>query len=372
MPGQDGVTRLIHIAPDAVFQDLDETFVVEDDAIQATDKLGQGAFGTVSKGILKRSEHLVIDVAVKVLYDPNNKERRKTNQTSQICLETICAAYTTARQEVSILQTVEHPHIVPLLGLSRRPLALILALAPLGSLHSIFEDRHKDGLRLPVWVIRQVVIQVADALDYIHSRNIIYRDLKSDNVLAWNLPGPNDLDPRQPVLVKLADYGISKSVLPGGTKGFGGTPPFIAPEILMRTGRDTYTEKVDIFSFGMFMFELLTCRQPLTEINNINVHVVHGGRPTLKTEEAFLPSHMLDLMSICWDQDPHNRPSAAHIRMIASSPQFCHLSDAITMETKSDVLSACSVFVENMGFSETSVHSKSLIIINGILLYLIS
>ena len=37
-----------------VFQDLDETFVVEDDAIQATDKLGQGAFGTVSKGILKR------------------------------------------------------------------------------------------------------------------------------------------------------------------------------------------------------------------------------------------------------------------------------------------------------------------------------
>ena len=44
--------------------------------------------------------------------------------------------------------------------------------------------------------------------------------------------------------MKLADYGISKSVLPGGTKGFGGTPPFIAPEILMRTGRDTYTEKV--------------------------------------------------------------------------------------------------------------------------------
>lgn len=353
MPGQDGVTRLIHIAPDAVFQDLDEAFVVEDDVVHVTDKLGQGAFGTVSKGVLKRSEQAVFDVAVKVLYDPSVKNRKKTNQTTQICLETICAAYTTARQEVSILQTVEHPHIVPLLGLSRRPLALLLSLAPLGSLNSIFEDRHKDGLRLQVWVIKQIVIQVADALHYLHERSIIYRDLKSDNVLAWNLPGPNDLDPRQPVLVKLADYGISKSVLPGGTKGFGGTPPFIAPEILMHTGRDTYTEKVDIFSFGMFMFELLTCRQPLSDVNNINVHVVHGGRPTLKTEEAAYPSHMLDLMNICWAHDPECRPSAAHIRLIASSPQFCHLSDAVTTETDSVVLSACSVFVENLGLSDT-------------------
>lgn len=87
--------------------------------------------------------------------------------------------------------------------------------------------------------------QVTDALDYLHQRNIIYRDLKSDNVLVWNLPAANDLDPVLPVLVKLADYGISKSVYPTGeAKGYGGTPPFIAPEILIHTGRDTYTEKV--------------------------------------------------------------------------------------------------------------------------------
>ena len=69
---------------------------------------------------------------------------------------------------------------------------------------------------------------------------------------------------------------------------------------------------------------------------------------------------MLDMMNICWDHDPQNRPSAAQIRMIASSPQFCHLSDAVTTEIKSDVLSACSVFVENMGISDTdskSIHS---------------
>ena len=85
---------------------------------------------------------------------------------AQISLETICTAYTNARQEVSILQTVAHPHIVPLLGLSRKPLALILSKAPLGSLANILETRWKDGLRLPVWVIKQVVIQVRKHIDF--------------------------------------------------------------------------------------------------------------------------------------------------------------------------------------------------------------
>ena len=79
---------------------------------------------------------------------------------AQMALEKVCQAYTTARQEVSILQTVCHPHIVPLLGFSRRPLALLLALAPMGSLQDLLEKRHKEGLRLPVFVIKQVVIQV--------------------------------------------------------------------------------------------------------------------------------------------------------------------------------------------------------------------
>ena len=64
------------------------------------------------------------------------------------------------------------------------------------------------------------------------------------------------------VQVKLADYGISRACLPTGTKGFGGTEGFMAPEIMKYNGEEEYTEKVDCFSFGMFMYELLTLHQP--------------------------------------------------------------------------------------------------------------
>ena len=51
-------------------------------------------------------------------------------------------------------------------------------------------------------------------------------------------------DPDEIVDVKLADYGVSRSVLPWGTRGLAGTPPFMAPEIIQHNGEETYTEKV--------------------------------------------------------------------------------------------------------------------------------
>uniref|UniRef100_A0A1B0FCZ0 Uncharacterized protein n=1 Tax=Glossina morsitans morsitans TaxID=37546 RepID=A0A1B0FCZ0_GLOMM len=119
-------------------------------------------------------------------------------------LQHACKAYCTARQELAVLLTLKHPNIVPLVGICIKPLALVLELAPLGGLDSILRQYRRSGAHVGPHTFQILVLQ----------RHIIYRDLKSENVLVWDFPQPHagKVADARTHLKSLANSGICPSL----------------------------------------------------------------------------------------------------------------------------------------------------------------
>ena len=89
------------------------------------------------------------------------------------------------------------------------------------------------------------------------------------------------------VHVKIADLGISQAMTPGGVMGFKGSPGFMAPEILKYVGMEACTEKVDVFSYAMFLYEMISMYFPFEKQNlmkaQIEKLVTEEERPSLQS-----------------------------------------------------------------------------------------
>ena len=226
--------------------------------------------------------------------------------------------YLKASLEARIMVQLQHPHVLSLIGLTFQPLRLIVELAPLGDLKSCIKKFSNSSVRLArktikttllqvcvqlvskcnrthqlnaiLWVCCLIAfayfLQVAEALDYLHSRNFVYRDLKPGNVLVFKYPEPDtQWDYDSSIWLKVADYGISMQVSPQGLLGVEGTHPYLPPEVILHCGREAYSTKIDVYAFGMFIYYLVTFQSPFEKENGPITNILQkGGRPEIQAK----------------------------------------------------------------------------------------
>jgi serine/threonine protein kinase len=167
---------------------------------------------------------------------------------------------------------------------------LISEFAKLGSLDSYIAN-NRGKLSFPQRI--QFAIEAAKGMCFLHNNNRVHRDLKSLNLLVTIMD--------KQTVVKVADFGESRTAQENMTIA-AGTYNWMAPEVL--TSR-TYTQKADVFSFGIILWELLTTTLPERNPQD----VAEGRIPPIPPEYEEKYPEYVALIRSCCRQNPNKRPS---------------------------------------------------------------
>uniref|UniRef100_A0A8C3RUD5 Mitogen-activated protein kinase kinase kinase 7 n=1 Tax=Chelydra serpentina TaxID=8475 RepID=A0A8C3RUD5_CHESE len=245
--------------------------------IEVEEVVGRGAFGVVCKAKWRGK-----DVAIKQI---ESESERK-------------AFIVELRQ----LSRVNHPNIVKLYGACLNPVCLVMEYAEGGSLYNVLHGAEP----LPYYTAAHAMswcLQCSQGVAYLHSmkpKALIHRDLKPPNLLL--VAGGT--------VLKICDFGTACDIQTHMTNNKG-SAAWMAPEVFEGSN---YSEKCDVFSWGIILWEVITRRKPFDEIGGPAFRImwaVHNGtRPPLIKN---LPKPIESLMTRCWSKDPSQRPSMEEI-----------------------------------------------------------
>jgi len=267
--------------------------------------VGVGAFGEVYRARLWGTE-----VAMKTL-------KMQAFKDSQTLLEEL-------KKEVSIISQLRHPNVVLYIGACTMP-PNVCILTEWCSRGSLYDVLHDFSVHIDAKLSIEIAMGIAQGMNYLHSleKKIIHRDLKSHNILV-----------NKSFQVKVADFGLShvrELQAKGSTSGSGGedggvvhkgprhygifgTPEWMAPEVMEGS---IYTEKIDVYSFGVLLSELVTRQMPFHDqfkiagyMDVVDAVLDQGAIPTIPN---WCSSLLGELIRACVNRNPADRPNFTDI-----------------------------------------------------------
>uniref|UniRef100_A0AAQ5YPP3 non-specific serine/threonine protein kinase n=1 Tax=Amphiprion ocellaris TaxID=80972 RepID=A0AAQ5YPP3_AMPOC len=176
-------------------------------------------------------------------------------------------------KEVKFLQKLRHPNTVEYRGCYlREHTAWLVMEYCLGSASDLLEVHKKPLQEVEIAAITHGALQ---GLVYLHSHNMIHRDVKAGNILLT-----------EPGQVKLGDFGSASIVAPANS--FVGTPYWMAPEVILAMDEGQYDGKVDVWSLGITCIELAERKPPLFNMNAMSAlyHIAQNESPVLQSNHC--------------------------------------------------------------------------------------
>ena len=205
--------------------------------------------------------------------------------------------------EAKILKKLDHPNIIKFkeVFLQRQPkpaLNIVTEYADGGDLGQKIEKQKK--VPFSEAQILDYITQICLALQHIHKKKIIHRDLKSGNIFLMKSG-----------IVKVGDFGIAKGLQSTWEKAktFVGTPYFLSPEII---NNQPYDNKSDIWALGVLLYELMTFQMPFNAVS-LPLLSIKINRGVYKPPPSTYSSDIRNLLKKCLTVNPDKRPSIDEI-----------------------------------------------------------
>ena len=253
-------------------------------------RIGSGSFGTVYSG------HWHGPVALKKL---------KVAKPTEAQLQEF-------KNEMAVLRKTRHVNIILFMGCVRKPQLTIVTQWCEGS--SLYKHLHVMETNFKLHQLAEIARQTAQGMGYLHAKNIIHRDLKSNNIFLLS-----DLT------VKIGDFGLatvksgawgaSSNVSDAGdrrTQQPSGSILWMAPEIIRMMDRNPYTFQSDVYAYGIVLFELGSNQLPYKNKNNRDQIIFCVGRGYLRPDftaiRKDMPKSFTKLLKDCIAFTPDTRP----------------------------------------------------------------